>query len=241
MRGLFVTGTDTGVGKTLVACALLAGLRRVGLRTAAMKPVASGSEWTSAGLRNEDATRLAAQADCHLPYELLNPYVFQPPVAPHIAAREAGIRMEMDHLLAAYRRIAAGGADLCVVEGAGGWLVPLNEEQTLADLAVELDLPVVLVVGMRLGCLNHALLTAESIQARGVRLVGWVANQIEPEVSRLEANIETLRRRLPARLLGTIRYQPAISTEAVAGLLDVGLLADLPEGKDTDHGYRPVG
>lgn len=240
MRGLFVTGTDTGVGKTLVACALLAGLRRAGFRTAAMKPVASGSEWTSRGLRNEDATRLAAQADCRLPYEFLNPYVFQPPVAPHIAAREAGVRLEMDHLLATYHRIAAKGADFCVVEGAGGWLVPLNEEQTLADLVVELDLPVMLVVGMRLGCLNHALLTAESIQARGVRLAGWVANQIEPDVSRLEANIETLRRRLPAPLLGTIRYRPAISPEAAAGLLDVSLLEGiLLEGKNAGLEHRP--
>ncbi len=225
MKGVFVTGTDTGVGKTLVACALLAGFRRAGLYTAAMKPVASGSEWSGAGLRNEDALQLAAYADCELPYETINPYVFQPAIAPHIAAQEAGVRIEMERIVTSYHGVASK-AEICVVEGAGGWLVPLNEQQSLADLVVELQLPVVLVVGMRLGCLNHALLSAESILARGVPLVGWIANQMEANVPRIEANIATLRHRMPAKLLGSVGYQPTASAEEVVDLLDIDTLLE---------------
>ncbi len=220
MKGIFVTGTDTGVGKTLVATGLLAAFRRAGLRTAAMKPVASGSEWTPEGLRNEDALQLAAGMDCEVPYEILNPYVFEPPIAPHIAAEEAGVRIEMGRIADCYRRVA-GDADICVVEGAGGWLVPLNERETLADLAVELDLPVILVVGMRLGCLNHALLSVESILAHGAPLLGWVANQVDAGMSRYRENIDTLRQRLPGKFLGSVEYQPDFSPEDVARFLDI--------------------
>jgi len=224
VKGIFVTGTDTGVGKSYIGCALLAGFRRTGLRTVAMKPVASGSEPTPAGLRNEDALQLAAHADCKLAYEMLNPYVFQPAIAPHIAAQETGSCIEIARIVTSYQQISALGADICVVEGAGGWLVPLNETETFADLVINLGLPVVLVVGMRLGCLNHALLTAENILSRGVPLLGWVANQVEPAMPRIESNIETLRSRMPAELLGVVGFQPEAASEKVAELLNIDLL-----------------
>jgi len=220
MSGLFVTGTDTGVGKTLVACALLAGFRRAGLRTAAMKPVASGSEPTPSGLRNQDALRLTAQTDCTFSYDTINPYTFQPAIAPHIAAAQVGVSINMQYIVDLYRNIVRQ-ADICVVEGAGGWLVPLNHKKTMADLVVQLELPVVLVVGMRLGCLNHAMLTAENIIARGVPLAGWVANQIIPDMFCVEQNIETLCRSLPAPLLGVIPPLSHACPEKVADCLDI--------------------
>ncbi len=224
MSGLFVTGTDTGVGKTFISCALLAGFRRAGLRTAAMKPVASGSEATPSGLRNEDALQLAAQSDCKLPYETLNPYTFQPAIAPHIAAQQAGVTMDLQRINRLYREIEAQ-ADICVVEGAGGWLVPLDGAATMADLVVRLGLPVVLVVGMRLGCLNHALLTAESIHARGVEVAGWIANQAESRIMPCrEESIATLVGLLPCPLLGVLDHYPGVSMQRVARSLDLSLL-----------------
>ncbi|HHL45071.1 MAG TPA: dethiobiotin synthase [Gammaproteobacteria bacterium] len=228
MNGVFISGTDTGVGKSLIACALLAGFRRAGLRTAAMKPVASGSDPTPSGLRNEDALQLAAWSDCPFPYEVINPYTFQPAIAPHIAAAQAGVTIDLQRIEGLYRRIAAQ-ADICVVEGAGGWLVPLDEAPatTMADLVVRLDIPVVLVVGMRLGCLNHAMLTAESILARGVALTGWVANQVMPDMPCVEQNIETLQRHLPAQLLGVVQSLPCASPEKAESYLDIAGLMEL--------------
>ncbi len=225
MNGVFITGTDTGVGKTRIACALLAGFRRAGLRTAAMKPVASGSELTPSGLRNQDALQLAAAMSCSFPYETINPYIFQPPIAPHIAAAQAGVSIELKRIGALCREIGSQ-ADICVVEGAGGWMVPLNDTRTMADLAVYLELPVVLVVGMRLGCLNHAMLTAENIIARGISLAGWVANQVMPDMSCVEENIETLSRYLPGQLLGVVEYLPCASPDKVARYLDVAGLTE---------------
>lgn len=199
-RGFFVTGTDTGVGKTLVSAALLRLYAEQGLRVAGMKPVAAGCE---PGRLNEDVEILRAASNVEAPPELINPYAFQPAIAPHIAARQAGEPIEIARVIECYDRLARD-ADVVIVEGAGGWLVPLNETETLADLAMRMRLPVILVVGMRLGCLNHALLTAEAIQNRGLKLAGWVANRIDPHMNCFEDNLATLSRRISAPLLGVI-------------------------------------
>lgn len=204
-RGLFVTGTDTGVGKTRVAVALVRMLRAQGLRVAAMKPVAAGAE---PGELNEDVVALRAAANVDADLRDVNPYAFAPAIAPHIAAAEAGVRIELGVIAAAYARLAAR-ADVVVVEGAGGWRVPLNDSEDMADLAQRLGLPVVLVVGLRLGCLSHALLTAESIAARRLPWAGWVGNHIDPEMARQAANLAALRARLPGPCLGVQPYQAA--------------------------------
>lgn len=202
MRGLFVTGTDTGVGKTRVAVALIHALRARGLRVAAMKPVSAGS---APGELNGDVTALLHAANVDADLRDVNPYAFAEPVAPHIAAQQAGVRIELDVIAAAYSRLAAA-ADVVVVEGAGGWRVPLNERDDMADLAQRLGLPVVLVVGLRLGCLNHALLTAESIARRQLPWAGWVGNHIDPAMARQAENIAALRARLPDPCLGVQRF-----------------------------------
>jgi dethiobiotin synthetase len=194
--GYFVTGTDTEVGKTLVSCALLLHLRKQHARVVGMKPVAAG---TTPDGDNEDAQALRAAGSIRVARELDNPYCLPLPMSPHLAARSAGQRIEVSVLVERYHQLAAQ-ADAVVVEGAGGFLVPLNEHETGADLAKALGLPVVLVVGLRLGCLNHALLTQEAIQSRGLTLAGWVANRIDPQMSAQEDNIDTLRHRLHAPL-----------------------------------------
>jgi len=201
-RGVFVTGTDTGVGKSLLSAALLALYAEQGLRAVGMKPVAAGCE---PGALNEDVAMLRAASNIEVPVELMNPYSFAPAIAPHIAAQQSGIRIEIGRIADSYAQLA-GMSDAVVVEGAGGFLVPLNERQTLADLASALRLPVVLVVGIRLGCLNHALLSAEAIRARGLKLAGWVANRIDPEMHFPEQNIDALAARLGAPLLGQIPF-----------------------------------
>jgi dethiobiotin synthetase len=195
--GYFVTGTDTEVGKTLISSALLLHLRKRHARVVGMKPVAAGTVVTAEGEDNEDARALRACGSVRVPRELDNPYCLPLPLSPHLAARAAGVRIELPLLVDRYRQLAAQ-ADAVVVEGAGGFLVPLNEHETGADLAQALGLPVLLVVGLRLGCLNHALLTAEAIAARGLTLAGWVANRIDPQMSSQEDNIEFLRLRLGA-------------------------------------------
>lgn len=197
-RGLFVTGTDTGVGKTRVAVALIHALRMRGLRVAAMKPVSAGH---APGELNEDAAALQQAADVVTDVRDLNPYAFEPAIAPHIAAEQAGVRIELDRVAEAYSRLAAA-ADVVVVEGAGGWRVPLNEHEDMADLAQRLGLPVVLVVGLRLGCLNHALLTAESVARRRLPWGGWVGNHIEAAMPKAAENIAALHARLPGPCLG---------------------------------------
>lgn len=191
----FVTGTDTEVGKTLVSCALLHHLRRSHTRVVGMKPVAAGTIDTPAGPDNEDALALRAAGSLDVPRELSNPYCLPLPLSPHLAARAAGVTIDIDVLVDRYRRLAAL-ADAVVVEGAGGFHVPLDDTRTGADLAERLALPVVLVVGLRLGCLNHALLTAEAVRARGLRLAGWVANRIDPAMSAADDNIAYLTSRL---------------------------------------------
>lgn len=190
-RGFFVTGTDTGVGKTVIAAALTRALVGSGLRVAVMKPVASGSDPTPEGLRNSDALALIAAGNVPAPYELVNPYCFLPAVSPHIAAREAGVSVDLALLRRRFDALAAG-ADCVLVEGAGGWLAPVSDAATIADLAAALRLPVVLVVGLRLGCLNHARLTREAIASRGAAFAGWVANAIDPQLERAAENLATL-------------------------------------------------
>jgi dethiobiotin synthetase len=196
-RGVFVTGTDTGVGKTLIACALVRALRAARRRVTVMKPVASGSLRTREGLRNPDALALMEAAD--LPaerYEEVNPYCFEPPISPHIAAEEAKIAVDLRTIRAEFDRLCLD-AEWIVVEGAGGWLAPVNAGQTMSDLARALRLPALLVVGLKLGCLNHAQLSWRAIRSDGVALAGWVASAIDPEMSHAGANVDTL-----ARLLG---------------------------------------
>jgi dethiobiotin synthetase len=212
---LFVTGTDTGVGKTRIAAALCVAYAAHGKRVAAMKPVASGCMQTRAGLRNEDAEALRAAMTVRAAYEDVNPYAFEPAIAPHIAAMEAGCPIDFGLLDGCYERLRLQ-SDVIIVEGAGGWLAPLDATRTFADLAVRWQLDVILVVGLRLGCLNHALLTAEAIEARGLKLAGWVGNSVDPDFERREANTDTLRSRLAANCLGIFPYSPESSAREAA-------------------------
>ena len=220
----FITGTDTDVGKTTIAAGLLYAAREAGLSTAAGKPVASGCEMTSKGLRNADALALMAESSVELTYDEVNPFAFEPPIAPHIAAREAGAVVSVQSLLGPMRHILAKKADFTLIEGAGGWRVPLSGQDSLSDLAQRLDLPVILVVGVRLGCISHALLTAEAIARDGLQLAGWVANIIGPKNSRLEENLATLAERLPAPCLGRVPKLKSASAQAVAEHLQLDLL-----------------
>ena len=220
----FITGTDTDVGKTTVAAGLLQAARAAGLSTAAGKPVASGCEVTPEGLRNADALALMAQCTLALSYEEVNPVAFEPAIAPHIAAREAGVALTVQALLTPMQRILRQRADFTLIEGAGGWRVPLSGQDSLSDLAQALDLPVILVVGVRLGCISHALLTAEAIARDGLQLAGWVANIIGPKNSRLEENLATLAERLPAPCLGRVPRLKSASAHAVAEHLHLDLL-----------------
>jgi dethiobiotin synthetase len=205
-RRYFVTGTDTGVGKTQVTAALLLAAQAHGLRCLGVKPVAAGCVRTGGRLVNEDALLLQRCASLPAAYAAVNPVALEPAIAPHIAAERAGIVLYAETLAALVRTQAASGAELLLVEGAGGWLVPLNRTETMADLAVALAYPVILVVGMRLGCINHALLTAAAIRAAGLELAGWVANSVGPEMEALADNLLTLETQLPALRLGTVPF-----------------------------------
>ncbi len=218
LRTVFVTGTDTGVGKTHVSAALLRAAQASGLRVCGYKPVASGCERDAGGqLRNEDALALLAASGADEAYEAVNPYAFEPPLAPHIAAREAGVEVELRVLDAAVDRLA-DRHDWLLVEGAGGWRVPLNDAADFADWVGARGWPVLLVVGMRLGCVSHALLTAESIRARGLRLAGWVANELPPRQDRLEENIRSIAGRIGAPLLGRLAMGGSDAGEVFAAL-----------------------
>jgi dethiobiotin synthetase len=214
MRTLFVTGTDTGVGKTLVACALLRRARRHGLRACGFKPVAAGCERSAEGLRNADALALQAESAPGLAYEEINPIALEEPIAPHLAAAHSGTRIDARTLGRQYAALAQRH-DAVVVEGAGGWRVPLDARVGFDDWVAASGLPVVLVVGLRLGCLNHALLSAESILRR-TQLVGWVANMLPPEQPYWQHNVEALRERLPAPLWGVVPCGADIETAADA-------------------------
>ena len=198
-KGIFITGTDTGIGKTVISCGLLRELNKPGLRTAAMKPVASGADIIEGQWVNDDALKLQQAASEDIAYDLINPYCFEPAIAPHLAAQQANIHIDFEKIKQCYTTIARK-SDVVIVEGVGGWLVPLNTHETVADLAKYLELPVILVVGIRLGCLSHALLTVESIQQKQVNMVGWVANIIEPDVAFVNDNIESLKQKINAPL-----------------------------------------
>lgn len=205
--GVFITGTDTDCGKTFVAVRLIRELRAQGVRAVGFKPVAAGARWCDGYLRNDDTLALMAASDLDLPYREVNPYCLEPAIAPHLAAAEAGVSIDPAVILAARARLAAR-CDFLVVEGAGGWRVPLGPGLDMQALALALGLPVLLVVGLRLGCLNHALLSEQAIEASGARLLGWIGSQVDPQMRRLDANIATLCERLSAPCLG-IMLHPA--------------------------------
>lgn len=206
-QGYFVTGTDTGIGKTTVSCALLRAFAAQGNSVVGMKPVAAGCRREGDVLVSEDVELLRGASSLDLADELINPYAFEPPIAPHIAAEQVGMEIELARIHEAFKKLQ-NQADIVVVEGVGGFCVPLNPREDTADMAVMLGLPVILVVGIRLGCLNHALLSAEAIARRGLKLAGWVANFAQVEkVNAAEQNIATLEQRLGAPLLGVVGYQ----------------------------------
>ncbi len=190
-RHFFVTGTDTGVGKTTVTVRLMQHFASQGLKVLAMKPVASGCEWVDGRWQNEDVIQLTAASNVQAPPELVNPYCFQPAIAPHIAAAQAGVEIQLDVIKTAYTALTQL-ADVVIVEGAGGLLVPLNETQSIVDLLQVVELPALVVVGMRLGCINHALLTRQVLQQQQIPFCGWVANQIDPDMSMQQENLQTL-------------------------------------------------
>jgi dethiobiotin synthetase len=202
-RGFFIAGTDTGVGKTLVSVALTRALVARGLRVAVMKPVAAGAIDTADGPRNDDALELLAAANVPAAYDDVNPCLLATPASPHLAARHAGVSIRAEPILRAQRKLAAL-ADCMIVEGAGGWLAPISAVETMGDLAEKMALPVVLVVGLRLGCLNHALLTREAIRSQGLPFAGWVANKMASEMPLAAANIDTLASRFGMSPLGVV-------------------------------------
>jgi dethiobiotin synthetase len=216
----FVTGTDTGVGKTLISCALLHAFAAQGKRVAGMKPVAAGC---NAKEQNEDVLQLRAAGNVAVGYGQINPYLFLPAIAPHIAAQRAGVIIQFSRIAQSYQELAAQ-ADVVIVEGVGGLLVPLNAQQDSADLVQELGLPIILVVGVRLGCLNHALLTAEAISTRGLTMAGWVANVVDAGMTLVEENIAALQQRIAAPLLGVVPYLPQADARVAAGQLYLELL-----------------
>jgi len=215
-----ITGTDTAVGKTLVSCALLHAFAAQGKRVAGFKPVAAGCDDDD---HNEDAKRLRAASNIQATYGQINPYCFPRPIAPHLAARHAGTRIDFPRILASYRELA-GQTDEVIVEGVGGFCVPLNEKLDSADLAKQLDLPVILVVGMRLGCINHALLTLRAIADYQLECAGWVANVLDADMSALQENIDALRERIAAPLLGVIPFQAQPDVQETAAHLQLALL-----------------
>jgi len=227
MSRYFITGTDTEIGKTLVASAMLHALAQTGVRAAGMKPVAAGAEWRNGAWHNDDADQLAQAASLPLPTALSTPYLLREPAAPHIAAALEGVIIELGQILACYRQIEAQ-ADAIVVEGVGGFRVPLSDTEDTADLAEQLDLPVVLVVGLRLGCISHALLTAEAIAGRGLKIAGWVANAVQLGMPHAPANIEAIAARINAPLLGYVPRLSAPSAALAAAHLDFSCLPGWP-------------
>lgn len=216
-QAYFLTGTDTEIGKTFITCALLRRAGLDGLKATGLKPIAAGTD--AAGL-NDDVEAIRAASNIELPREIINPYCFKPAIAPHIAAEKEGVHIEFGPIKAAFEQ-ARQHADLVIVEGVGGFCVPLGADYGADDLARELDLPVILVVGMRLGCINHALLTVEAIAHRGLKLVGWVANRIDPAMSCFDENLATLTRLISAPLLGVVPHEPEGCATGAAGFLQL--------------------
>jgi dethiobiotin synthetase len=217
----FVTGTDTEVGKTLVTAGLLKAFENEGYSTLGLKPVSAGCEVTEDGLRNEDALMLQEAATVQASYDVVNPVAYEPAIAPHIAAMEKGKLLTASGLEGFVRGALLKPAQVKLIEGAGGWFTPLSYRETLADLVKRLDVPVILVVGMRLGCLNHALLTVAALQSSGLKLEGWVANRIDPEMNRYQENFDTLKQMIDAPCLGEVPYLTSPDLGRVAACLDV--------------------
>ncbi len=226
----FVTGTDTEIGKTLISSALLHALVQTGVQAAGMKPIAAGTELRNGVMHNDDVDRLAAASNVNLPRELAVPYLLREPAAPHRAAALEGVQIDGAHILACHARVIEL-ADAVVVEGVGGFRVPLSDDFDTADLAQKLNLPVVLVVGLRLGCISHALLTAEAIAARGLKLAGWVANLVDPQMRHVEANLEALSARLDGPLLGYVPHLLSATSATAARYLDFSKLPDWPANR----------
>lgn len=201
-----MTGTDTHVGKTFATVALLRALQLAGHCALGLKPLASGCEWQGAGWKNEDALRLQQAASLDLPYETINPIALKEAVAPHLAAQQQGVSLSVETLLSALQPGLRVAADVILIEGAGGWWVPLNEQEYFSDLVGALSLPVILVVGLRLGCISHALLTVAAIEQAGLKLAGWVANSIDPAMASREENIQFLQHKISAPCLGVLPY-----------------------------------
>ena len=210
--GFFVTGTDTDVGKTYIASALVRHFVEQGYKTIGMKPVAAGCDRVNGELRHGDVEALVAASNVQTALSDVNPYAFVPAIAPHIAAEQAGLNVSLEKIQQAFDGLKSQ-ADVVVVEGAGGFRVPINQQETMADLAIKLNLPVILVVGIRLGCINHALMTAGSIKAAGLNLVGWVANRIDPNMPALEENIATLKAMIKAPCIADVAWneEPSFS------------------------------
>lgn len=205
-QSYFIVGTDTGVGKTFIASRIVQQFANQGYKTVGMKPIASGCEKNAQGeWVNEDVAALTNASNVQAPLEFINPYRFQPAIAPHIAANQAGVNIEIAKISQCFSALQQQ-AEIVIVEGAGGFLVPINSQETLADLAVALKLPIILVVGMRLGCINHALLTVETIKNRGLNLAGWVANQIDPQMPEFNENVASVRKRVDANLLSVVQF-----------------------------------
>jgi dethiobiotin synthetase len=205
-KSFFVTGTDTDVGKTLAVCAMLRAAAAAGHSVVGMKPLAAGGTQTEEGLRNDDALQLLEASTLKLSYDEINPICLPEPASPHIAAELAQRKVRIDRLAGFCQGVLSLRANLTLLEGAGGWRVPVNEREFVSDLAKQLRLPVIIVVGMRLGCLNHAMLTGETIARDGLRIAGWIANRIDPHMEHYQRNLDTLREGFPAPLLGEIPW-----------------------------------
>jgi len=213
-RSCFVTGTDTEIGKTWCTLALIQYLKNQGLRVAGMKPIASGCHSTETGLTNSDAEQILQLTELSVPYDWVNPYAFEPPIAPHLAAAQVGQTIELENIITKYELLSAQ-ADAVVIEGVGGWRVPMNANQSLKDIVLALQVPVILVVGLRLGCINHALLTAETIIGDGCTLAGWIANPIDPNFD-AQGSIDTLTEYLTVPLLAQMPYLAFQEVEQLA-------------------------
>jgi len=223
IKTYFVTGTDTEVGKTVASCALLQAANAQGFNAIGYKPVASGSEQTPEGLRNNDALLLQANSHVKLPYSMINPIVFEAPTSPHIMSEKMGLPIDFSVINQGLLDIQRQG-DWVLVEGAGGWYTPLSTEKTYADWVVEQQLPVILVVGVKLGCINHALLTLEAIHAAGLLVAGWIANEVEPAGAYQAEYLATLKRMINPPCLGILPYQPELNESTLGQYLDLSLL-----------------
>ncbi len=225
-KGYFITGTDTSIGKTFVSCALLQAFADKGVNVGAMKPIAAGCDQTIDGWRNDDALQLMRYTNVELSYQQVNPVALPSPVAPHLASEYLNQTVTIEKLTGYFESIK-NSADYFIVEGAGGWLVPLNDNESMADIPKAFGLDIILVVGIRLGCLNHALLTAAAIEQSGNHLIGWVANIIDPDMLMIEKNILTLKKSIKAPLLGTLPHMDTKEIDVASQKLDVNFLLTL--------------